>query len=119
MTAETWSPDEAPTPGQWQTCRLCGRTEADVRVALGCIRDSPQDRAWRAFPRCSRTNECRWRREANGKDWPLVDASRATPPADARAYLAAMERPGQADPEPARGDQTGAQAGEEDHPWLR
>lgn len=110
----TWSPDDPVGPQEWKPCRLCGRVAEDVRVALGGIRRDARTKAearaqgvkypespdFRAFPRCPDRDECRWRREAQGKEWPLVDGSQPRRPADADVYLASLGLPVHADPGP-------------------
>lgn len=52
-------------------CRLCGMVAERVAVSVRNIADT----GFRAFPCCADRNACRERREMQGKNWPLIDAS--------------------------------------------
>jgi hypothetical protein len=76
------SPDPQRPPkglrmkGQRGECELCGRIDADVRMALVRYAEEHQvdGKPFGSMPRCHNADECRSRTQANGDAWPLDDA---------------------------------------------
>lgn len=60
----------------YQACLLCGVEGPQVRVALVEWKDPEPDR-FSAIPRCSDSEGCRSRVEAEHEPWPLVSKEEA------------------------------------------